>query len=126
MAFWISPIFWRILPSFASAPPGSAAQPRAHMSRRAGILVFMDRLIEFTTNHPYLVAALLLMIAVVIVSEIRWRIQAFAAVTPAEAVRLINHGAAVIDVRGPAQFQSGHIAEARNVDPKNLGAQAES
>jgi rhodanese-related sulfurtransferase len=86
----------------------------------------MERLIEFAGNHPFLVIAVLLMIAVVIVSEIRLRIQAFAAVDPNQAVRLMNQGALVLDVREPASYQAGHIADARNVSVKNLAEQAES
>jgi rhodanese-related sulfurtransferase len=36
-------------------------------------------------------------------------------VTAADAVRLINKGALVIDVRKPEEFAQGHIVNARNV-----------
>jgi rhodanese-related sulfurtransferase len=36
-------------------------------------------------------------------------------VSPADAVRLINKGALVIDVRKPEEFDNGHIVNARNV-----------
>ncbi len=65
------------------------------------------------------------MLLVVIVSEMRARIQDFAAVAPNEAVRLMNQGAVVIDVRDKAQFDAGHIGEARNIAPGELAASAE-
>lgn len=86
----------------------------------------MQRLIEFTGNHPYLVGAAVLMTVIVIVSEIRARIQAFAALSANDAIRMMNHNALVIDVRPAALYQSGHIAEARNLDPKTLAENADS
>lgn len=85
----------------------------------------MNRLIEFAGNHPYLVAAAVLMVIIVIVSELRARIQEFAAVAPADAIRMMNHGALVIDVRDSAAFDSGHIVDARNMPLKELATSAE-
>jgi rhodanese-related sulfurtransferase len=85
----------------------------------------MNRLIEFAGNHPYLVAAAVLMVIIVIVSELRARIQEFAAVAPTDAIRMMNHGALVIDVRDSAAFDSGHIVDARNMPLKELAASAE-
>jgi rhodanese-related sulfurtransferase len=86
----------------------------------------MDRLIEFAGNHPYLVSAAVLMLVVIIVSEKRARAQAFAAVGANDAIRLMNKGALIIDVREPAQYQAGHIGEARNIELKALAGAAES
>jgi rhodanese-related sulfurtransferase len=85
----------------------------------------MNRLIEFAGNHPYLVAAAVLMLVIVIVSEMRARIQEFAAVAPADAIRMMNHGALVIDVRDNAAFDGGHIVDARNMPLKELPTSAE-
>lgn len=85
----------------------------------------MQQLIEYVGNHPYLVAAAVLMLVVVIVSEMRARIQGFAALAPGEAVRLMNQGGLVIDVRDSAQFAAGHIGEARNIPAAGLAASAE-
>ncbi len=86
----------------------------------------MSRLIEFVGNHPYLISAAILMAVVVIVSEIRARAQAFAAIGANDAIRLMNQGALVIDVRAPAQYQAGHIGEARNIELSALGGAADS
>jgi rhodanese-related sulfurtransferase len=82
----------------------------------------MSRLIEFAGNHPYLVTAAALMLIIVIVSELRARIQEFAAVAPADAIRMMNHGALVIDVRDSSAYETGHIVDARNMPLKDLAA----
>jgi rhodanese-related sulfurtransferase len=85
----------------------------------------MGQLIEYVGNHPYLVSAAVLILVVLIVSELRTRIQDFAAIAPNEAIRLMNQGGLVIDVRDHAQFEAGHIGEARNIQPKDLATSAE-
>jgi rhodanese-related sulfurtransferase len=75
----------------------------------------MDRLMDFVGNHPLLVAGLLLAWAAVMFYEMRIRATGLTHVSPNDAVRLINKGALVIDVRPPEQFQTGHIVNARNV-----------
>lgn len=86
----------------------------------------MQRLIEFAGNHPYLVAAAVFMLVIVIVSEIRARVQGFAAIGPQDAIRLMNQGALVLDVRGDEPYQAGHIGEARHVPLKDIAGSAET
>src|SRR5690606_21168979 len=43
-------------------------------------------------------------------------------VGPADAVRLMNGGAAVIDVRSSEDFQKGHVVNARNVELGQINA----
>lgn len=86
----------------------------------------MERLIEFAGNHPYLVAAAVFMVVIVIVSEMRTRIQDFAAIPPHDAIRLMNQGALVLDVRDGEPYASGHIGEARHVPLKEVAGSAES
>lgn len=86
----------------------------------------MNRLLEFAGNHPYLVSAAVLMLIIVIVSEMRSRIQDFAALAPSDAVRMMNHGALVVDVRDAAAFDAGHILDARHIPLKDLAASAET
>ncbi len=85
----------------------------------------MARLIEFVANHPYLVSAAVFMVVIVIVSEIRARVQDFAAIAPHDAIRLMNQGALVLDVRDGAPYAAGHIGEARHVPLKDLTGRAE-
>jgi rhodanese-related sulfurtransferase len=86
----------------------------------------MQRLFEFITHHPYLATGAILAAAVLAFYEIRERIQAFAALSATQAVRLMNQGALVIDLRGKESYDAGHIGEARNVPAAQLESQAES
>lgn len=86
----------------------------------------MQRLLEYLGNHPYLVAAAVLAAIVVLAYEFRARVQAFAAVSAMQAVRLINQGALVIDLRSKALYDAGHIVDARNVPAAELATQAET
>lgn len=76
----------------------------------------MNQLIEFASNHPVLVAAVIAAWLAVLFYELRLRSTGTTHISTADAVRLINKGAVVIDVREPAQFQAGHIVNARNVE----------
>lgn len=75
----------------------------------------MSELAEFAGNHPLLIAGLLAAWAAVMFNELRLHGRGVTGVSPADAVRLINKGALVIDVRTPEEFQSGHIVNARNI-----------
>lgn len=75
----------------------------------------MDRLIEFAGNHPWLVAATALLALAVLAYELRARANAFAALGPQAAIRLMNQGALVIDIRSPDAFAAGHIGGARHM-----------
>ena len=86
----------------------------------------MQRLLEFISHHPYLAAAAVLAAIVVVVYELRERVQAFAALSASQAVRLMNQGALVIDLRSKELFDAGHIVDARNVPAATLESQAES
>jgi len=76
----------------------------------------MGQLAEHVTNHPFLVAGLLAMLAAVLFVEVRLRSQGQMQISPADAVRLINAGAIVVDVRKPEEYRNGHIVNARNVE----------
>ncbi len=75
----------------------------------------MERLFEFAGNHPFLVTALVIMIGLVIFHEVRRKNQGSTSVATQDGVRLINRGAAVVDVREAEKFAQGHIINARNV-----------
>lgn len=60
------------------------------------------------------------------VYELQLRAQALAALTAMQAVRLMNDGALVLDLRAKEAFDAGHIGEARNVPAAELAAQADS
>lgn len=73
----------------------------------------MQRLIEFIGNHPLLAAAAVAMAIVVIVYELRARAGNRSAVSPQDAIRLMNHGALVLDIRPEAEFAGGHLNGAK-------------
>jgi len=82
----------------------------------------MQRYLEFTTNHPLLVGALLLSFFVLVFSELRRKSRGLTHIDPQAAVRLINADAVVIDVRSPEAFARGHIVNARNIPLDDLEA----
>ncbi len=86
----------------------------------------MQRLFEFIGHHPFLVTGAVLAAVAATFYEIRARVQAFAALSTMQAVRLMNQGALVIDLRGKESFDAGHIGDARNVPAAELESQAES
>lgn len=75
----------------------------------------MGQLAEFVTNHPFLIAGLIAAWAAVMFYEVRLRAQGQTHVSATDAVRLINKGALVVDVRSADAFQGGHIVNARNI-----------
>jgi len=86
----------------------------------------MQRLFEYIGHHPFLVTGAVLAAVAVAFYEIRERVQSFAALTAMQAVRLMNQGALVIDLRAKELFDAGHIGDARNVPAAELESQAES
>jgi len=75
----------------------------------------MDRLLEYSGHHPWL-AALAVVTALAVVYELRLRLQNAASLAPQEAIRLMNQGATVLDVRTPQAYAEGHINGARHFD----------
>lgn len=75
----------------------------------------MEHLPDYLHNHPYL-AGLAVLLAVVIAGwEWRIRAQSFSALSAQEAIRLMNQGATVFDVRDADAFAAGHIAGAKTL-----------
>ncbi len=68
---------------------------------------------EFAVNHPYLVMAFAVLLALVFFNEMKIATQRFASLTPAAAVQLMNNeDVVVIDVREPAETVDGKITKA--------------
>jgi rhodanese-related sulfurtransferase len=86
----------------------------------------MQRLFEFIGNHPYVASAAILAAIAVTFYEIRERMQAFAALSAMQAVRLMNQGALVLDLRAKEYYDAGHIGDARNVPVAELPSQADA
>jgi rhodanese-related sulfurtransferase len=86
----------------------------------------MQRLFEFIAHHPYLASGAVLAAVALVVYEVQARLHAFAALSAMQAVRLMNQGALVLDLRNKDSFDAGHIGDARNVPAADLESQADS
>lgn len=75
----------------------------------------MERLIQYLGNHPWLATATAVMAAIVIAYEMRARANNTASISPQEAVRVMNQGALVLDLRPQADFAAGHLSGARQM-----------
>ena len=73
----------------------------------------MEQLFEFVGNHPLLVGAFAVLLALFVRNEVA---RGGRSVSPQELVNLVNRdGAVVIDVRDAGEFSQGHIVDAINV-----------
>src|ERR1700744_225080 len=86
----------------------------------------MQRFLEYLGHHPYLAGAALLAAIAVVAFELRARVQAFAALSAMQAVRMMNQGALVIDLRSKELYDAGHIVDARNVPAAEIESQADA
>ena len=86
----------------------------------------MNRFFEYVTHHPFLVAAAAILAVLALVFEFRSRARGSSAVAPADAVRLANAGALLLDVRDGKEYEAGHIIEARNLPAAELAAKVET
>jgi len=72
-----------------------------------------SQLVEFITNHPLLVLALIAILVMLIGGELRQRLSGVSEVGPVEATRMLNHDNAVmIDMREDKEYREGHIVNA--------------
>ena len=86
----------------------------------------MNRFFEYTTNHPYLVAAAAILAVIAVVIEMRLRARGTGSIGTADAVRLQNTGALLVDVRDSKDYEAGHIIEARHIPAAEIASRAES
>ena len=86
----------------------------------------MDRLLEYAARHPLLAGGTVLLALAVAAYEFSRARSGGQAVGPTEAVRLMNQGAALVDVRSKAEFDSGHILDARHVPQEEIAQAAET
>jgi hypothetical protein len=85
----------------------------------------MEQLIEFSNAHPMLVSGTILMALVVIFYELRMKASGLTAISTVQAVRLINQGARVVDIRDKSQFEAGHIVNSINIPAAELDGEAD-
>lgn len=80
----------------------------------------MDSILEYAGNHPFLFGGMLLMFAIVFAYEMRMARRKGVDISAPEAVTLINAGAQPVDIRAAAQFEKGHLLDARNIPLSDL------
>lgn len=80
----------------------------------------MQEIIQFTTANPWLVSGLIASGLAVIFYELRLKARDIGSVSTSIAVRLINDGSTVVDVREAEKFAAGHIVDARNILANDL------
>lgn len=80
----------------------------------------MGRLAEFAQNNFFLVFALLASLAALMFHEIRLKTQGLTHISSADALRIINKGAMIVDVRSAEAFDAGHIVKSRNIVAEHL------
>jgi rhodanese-related sulfurtransferase len=86
----------------------------------------MERLLEYVSHHSLLVSLAVAMALAVLVFEMRNRSQNYSGLQPQEAIRLMNQGAQVVDLRDVAAFAAGHVTGARHLAPEQRDMAAES
>jgi len=86
----------------------------------------MDRLLEYITRHPFLAGGTAALALAVLAYEASRARSGGQSVGPMDAVRLLNQGALVLDVRSQAEFDSGHILDAKHVPQDQLASSAEA
>jgi rhodanese-related sulfurtransferase len=86
----------------------------------------MDKLLEYVARHPLLVGGTAALAAAALIYELSRARNAGTAVGPLDAVRLLNQGALLLDVRSKAEFDSGHVIDARHVPQDEIAASAET
>jgi rhodanese-related sulfurtransferase len=75
----------------------------------------VERLLDYIGNHPWLVGLLVLAVLLIVAYEMHARRTSFASISPQEAIRLMNQGALVLDIRQITDFKAGHLAGAKHM-----------
>jgi rhodanese-related sulfurtransferase len=86
----------------------------------------MERLLEYALRHPFLTGGTALMALVVLAYEASRARNGGGTVGATDAVRLLNEGALLLDVRSKDEFDSGHVIEARHIPQPELAQGLES
>ena len=83
----------------------------------------MDQLIEFATNHPFLVSLFFILLFLLIQTSLS-SASGIKSVSPFEATSLVNHeNAIIIDIRESTEFDKGHILNSLHIPPSSINDQ---
>ncbi|MFC1719693.1 rhodanese-like domain-containing protein [Pseudomonadota bacterium] len=81
----------------------------------------MEQLIEFAGNNLLLVGGFIAVLGLLIWTEVVRKFQGLAELTPAQSVPWINDpDSVIIDISPVAEFNRGHIVNARNLPASRL------
>ena len=80
----------------------------------------MDRLLVYASHHPWLAAFAVASALAVVAYELLLHVRNNASIAPQEAIRLMNQGATVLDVRTLEAYAQGHINGARHFDAAQI------
>ena len=80
----------------------------------------MDRVLLYTSHHPWLTTFAVATGLAALLYELYLRTQNVGSIAPQEAIRLMNQGATVIDLRPREAYAAGHINGSRNVDTSQI------
>ena len=86
----------------------------------------MERLLDYITRHPFLAGGTAVLALAVLAYEASRARSGGQSVGPMDAVRLLNQGAVLVDVRSQAEFDSGHILDAKHVPQDQLASSTET
>jgi rhodanese-related sulfurtransferase len=86
----------------------------------------MDQLLQYTSHHGAAAALFVITAAAVLFYELRLRMQNSGGVPPQEAIRLMNQGATVLDIRAQEAYAQGHISGARHFEAAQIASAADS
>jgi rhodanese-related sulfurtransferase len=86
----------------------------------------MDRLLEYAARHPFLVGGTVLLFLAAVAYEYSRARSGGESVGPLDAVRLLNQGALMLDVRTRAEYEGGHIIDARHIPQDEIAQSAET
>jgi rhodanese-related sulfurtransferase len=81
---------------------------------------------EFAQQQWLLFFSLFIIIVMIINSHFGDKMAGYASVSPEQAVRLINDGAFVLDVRSIDEYRTGHLSGAKNISVTDLTQKIES
>lgn len=86
----------------------------------------MDRILTYSGHHPWLATFAVVTGLAVLAYELYLRAQNVGSIAPQEAIRLMNQGATVLDLRPREAYAAGHIHGARHFDTGQILKGAET
>src|SRR5690349_6405797 len=80
----------------------------------------MERLLQYAAQHPFLFGGTIAIACVLAAYELSKARSGGRSVGPTEATQLMNQAAVLVDVRNRAEFDPGHIIDARHLPQEQV------